>query len=832
MILRLLFMVVFGFLAKAQSTNDGSILLHSSKAIVHGEKLRYEPETNKLTLGYWTNPNDWAEWKFVVDRPGVFELEVWQGCGKGNGGSDVRVEVAGQNFDFVVDETGHFQSFIPRRIGKIHFWKAGDYTLAIKPQNKKAAAVMDVRQVQLLRMPVEPEGNIEQEILKAGRIIFLGDSITHAGDYVTFLETYLRLKYPNAEFDLINLGLPSETVSGLSEEGHAGGAFPRPDLHERLDRVLAQAKPDLIFACYGMNDGIYQALNEERFAKFKNGIELLRKKASDAGAKVIHLTPPTFDPIPLQGKASFEGYNEVLDAYSEWLISKHADGWEVIDIHGPMNAYLMDKRRDNPKFALAGDGVHAGKEGHWLMAQGVLGLGLEEPDALKRLSPRANELMAMVQKRQQIRRDTWLEVIGHKRPGMNKGTTIELAERTANIMAGEIAKLQNPQLPGNRMLWNGFESVQFIENEKAVRIVIPKHAPEAGLWIAVTNFEQNIRAAGLGFHLVQTDSPEVETTLVAKHSFKDRVFSEKMREVIEKHVKGPKDESGRPLIRKLGTVDLDLVETTPVVINNRLWRFEWVREGYWDNKRKTNYFRFRDPSTREVTEAFADGHEFGSAFVQEGMVYVTGTFGRGEVNVFASRDLKNWEKWNAIPNGKYGIFNTSVCKAGEDFVLMFEIDKPSEEAGIAFTARFAKSKDLKTWRMTPPEMNYAKDRYTAPHALRWLDGWFYNFYLEAHNGYEMRVVRSRDLIKWEPSPLNPVLKASPEDERIANPAMQGSHATRVANAINLNNSDIDFCESGGRLQITYSWGNQQGIEHLAEAIYDGTEAEFLRGWFP
>ena len=54
------------------------------------------------------NPNDWAEWKFSVDRPGVFELEVWQGCGKGNGGSDVRVEIAGQNFDFVVDETGHF----------------------------------------------------------------------------------------------------------------------------------------------------------------------------------------------------------------------------------------------------------------------------------------------------------------------------------------------------------------------------------------------------------------------------------------------------------------------------------------------------------------------------------------------------------------------------------------------------------------------------------------------------------------------------------------------------------------------------------------------------
>src|ERR1043165_2622444 len=130
------------------------ILLHASKAIVHGEMLRYEPQTNKNCLGYWTKAEDWAEWKFNVERPGVYDLEVWQGCGKGNGGSDVRVEVANQNFDFVVDETGHFQSFIPRQLGRVHFWKAGEFSLTIKPQNKKAAAVMDIRQGKLTREPM------------------------------------------------------------------------------------------------------------------------------------------------------------------------------------------------------------------------------------------------------------------------------------------------------------------------------------------------------------------------------------------------------------------------------------------------------------------------------------------------------------------------------------------------------------------------------------------------------------------------------------------------------------------------------------------------------
>src|SRR6185369_14696823 len=91
---------------------------------------------------------------------------------------------------------------------------------------------------------------------------------------------------------------------------------------------------------------------------------------------------------------------------------------------------------------------------------------------------------------------------------------------------------------------------------------------------------------------------------------------------------GPVDDRGRPLIRKLGTIDLDMVETTPVVLNGKLWRFEWVRQGtgqqYWNNVRRTNYFRFRDPAGETVTSPFAEGHEFGSAFVEGDKVYVTG----------------------------------------------------------------------------------------------------------------------------------------------------------------------------------------------------------------
>ena len=293
----------------------------------------------------------------------------------------------------------------------------------------------------------------------------------------------------------------------------------------------------------------------------------------------------------------------------------------------------------------------------------------------------------------------------------------------------------------------------------------------------------------------------------------------------------------KPRITKLGTLDCDIVETTPVVFKGRLYRFEYIRTGecgYWNNKTGDSYFRFVDHETGRYSEPFARGYHLGNVMADGDTLWVTGSnIWNGErVDIFMSRDMKRWESWNALNLPGYGIFNTSLCQANGRYVLMFEVGKPPEVAGVPFTARFATSPDMRRWELTPPECTYSKDRYTAPHCLRFLDGWYYNFYLEALPGaYDQYVVRSRDLVHWESSPLNPVLKASDDDRKIANPTLSAEHRERVRRAVNCNNSDIDFCEFEGRLIINYSWGNQQGIEHLAEAVYDGPESQFLRGWF-
>jgi lysophospholipase L1-like esterase len=295
------------------------------------------------------------------------------------------------------------------------------------------------------------------------RVVFLGDSITHSGQYIDILDAYLAARLGGKAPELVNLGLPSETVSGLSEPGHANGKFPRPDLHERLARVLAQTRPDLVVACYGMNCGIYYPLAEERFAKFRAGIERLHAEVARAGAKIVHITPPTFDPLPIADRTlpagaaeyrqPYAGYNDVLDRYSAWLIGQRGDGWDVVDLHGPLNDLLAEKRKTDPQFSLARDGVHMNAEGHWLAARLLLlhwGAPADEinaassADDLLRRTPHGAAIYKLVQARQRLLKDAWLSDVGHLRPGMKKGVPLAEGQQQAAQITRQIDALVKP----------------------------------------------------------------------------------------------------------------------------------------------------------------------------------------------------------------------------------------------------------------------------------------------------------------------------------------------------------------------------------------------------
>jgi len=292
---------------------------------------------------------------------------------------------------------------------------------------------------------------------------------------------------------------------------------------------------------------------------------------------------------------------------------------------------------------------------------------------------------------------------------------------------------------------------------------------------------------------------------------------------------------GKPSIVKLGTIDCDMVETTPIVFQNRLYRFEYVRSNYKPNKTGVPFFRFIDVESGESTPAFAHGFHLGSAHVEDDKVFVYGidAWGGSKVNVFWSRDLEDWHSELALTLPGCGIYNNSVCRGRDRYVMAIEFGEPAELVGVRFTIFFAESNDLLKWRMRPLDEVFSRDRYTACPVIRWVDGYYYMVYLEQTPKltYEPHIVRSKDLFDWQASPFNPVMHPSAEDKKIANERLTVEQRNRILNAVNINNSDMDFCEFNGETVIYYSWGDQKGTEFLAEAVYNDGLESFLKSFF-
>jgi lysophospholipase L1-like esterase len=227
------------------------------------------------------------------------------------------------------------------------------------------------------------------------RVLIAGDSITDNGTYASQLLFLLARQRPQQDCSRVaSIGLSSETLSGLSEPKHP---FPRPCVHERLGRALEKFRPQVLVACYGMNDGIYNPQSAGRFQAFKNGVELLLGKAKAAGVEdIILMTPPPFDPEPVVATLlpasapesefsymnPFEGYASVLEDYAKWLLAlRRPELGACVDLNGALGAFLKKKRAAEPSFRLSPDGIHPGPLGHLIIALELLkALGVKAPE--------------------------------------------------------------------------------------------------------------------------------------------------------------------------------------------------------------------------------------------------------------------------------------------------------------------------------------------------------------------------------------------------------------------------------------------------------------------
>jgi alpha-L-fucosidase len=108
---------------------DGLVRLMASEADLHGG-LQYESGNGKDNVGYWTNPEDTANWTFKVDRAGKFSVTA-EIAAEASG--NFEVIVGGQKLSGTAPATKDYTKFKRANLIGALDLAAGSVTLTVKP---------------------------------------------------------------------------------------------------------------------------------------------------------------------------------------------------------------------------------------------------------------------------------------------------------------------------------------------------------------------------------------------------------------------------------------------------------------------------------------------------------------------------------------------------------------------------------------------------------------------------------------------------------------------------------------------------------------------------
>ena len=197
------------------------------------------------------------------------------------------------------------------------------------------------------------------------RVVFLGDSITHGGWYIAYLQYFWQLRNPGKRITFLNGGICGHTAkSGL----------------DRFDWDIAPEKPNRVFIMFGMNDVSRGnrwnpaksgpedlAARRKTVDDFRRNMRALIAKCRGIGADVTLITPTPYDEYSkLIAKPASRGVNEQglrsLAAATRELAAEEGVGF--VEFHDILTPIL----RDNPSIRFLSDRVHPHDDGHLLMA--------------------------------------------------------------------------------------------------------------------------------------------------------------------------------------------------------------------------------------------------------------------------------------------------------------------------------------------------------------------------------------------------------------------------------------------------------------------------------
>jgi lysophospholipase L1-like esterase len=226
------------------------------------------------------------------------------------------------------------------------------------------------------------------------RVIFVGNSITEAGAYVSYVYLYYMTHFPARKLIIMNGGIGGDKAS---------------DIYRRLNYDILAKQPDVLVLTFGMNDtGYFEFNNEhadktarERIEASRRSYELIEQRLLQVpGIQKILMSSPPYDETARIGGNVFPGKHKAMQEVVKFQqAAAQKNKWPFVDLFYPMTELNSRLQQKDSAFTLIGpDRVHPGNGGHLVMAslflknQGLSG----QPVADVRIDAGSGKLQAAV----------------------------------------------------------------------------------------------------------------------------------------------------------------------------------------------------------------------------------------------------------------------------------------------------------------------------------------------------------------------------------------------------------------------------------------------------
>ncbi|MET3880176.1 SGNH/GDSL hydrolase family protein [Chitinophaga sp. OAE865] len=196
------------------------------------------------------------------------------------------------------------------------------------------------------------------------RVVFVGNSITEAGAYVSYIYLYYMTHFPGRKMVIMNGGIGGDKAS---------------DIYRRLEYDVLAKKPSVLVLTFGMNDTGYFEFNNsdaaktaaERIAASRRSYGQIEQRLLKLPAiqKVLMSSSPYDETSKFNGNIFPGKHKAMLEIVKFQEEAARKNNWAFTDLFRPMTAINEQLQQKDSTFTMIGsDRIHPGNAGHLVMA--------------------------------------------------------------------------------------------------------------------------------------------------------------------------------------------------------------------------------------------------------------------------------------------------------------------------------------------------------------------------------------------------------------------------------------------------------------------------------